>query len=174
MNIEDLGENPDVPKLVAEGFVKMVSDHGYSLDYSLDSLFEVVENIFEDKRYSRGGSTFNVNVEGIEQTHNFENGLTSYLGETLVRLYGGQWKGFFSAGTGANFYTSYTQFGEFVFKPFAYVGYRLGNGVEDTGNLKKLMSRISKSLQDGVNYKKQELQEIIDSGHIAFDNEPWS
>ena len=73
-----------------------------------------------------------------------------------------------------NFYTSSIQFGNFNFQPFAYVTYRIRNGVHDTGDLKQLISRNEKSMQDGVNYKKQEMQAIIDAGKIAVDNEPWS
>ncbi len=172
MKIEDLPENTHLPQMVASGFVQLTASFGYELDYSLNSLFNGLEKIFEDQRLA--GKTFTIKAEQEAQTHNFENGLASYLGETFVQLYHGQWSGFFSEKTGMNYYTSSIQFGDFNFQPFAYVTYRMSNGAQDTGDLKKLFSRIEKSMQDGINYKKQEIQALIDAGKIAVDNEPWS
>jgi hypothetical protein len=168
----DLPENPELPPIVAYGFVSMVQAYGYCLDYCIDSLFTELEKVFEDK--SLYDASFIAIVNGVKQEHSFVNGLAAYLGETFVRQYNGRWFGYFAPNAGANFYTSSTRFGEFTFSPFAYVGYRLSNGVKDTGDLKALVQRNERSMREGVDYKRREIQEIIKQRKIAIDNEPWS
>jgi hypothetical protein len=132
------------------------------LDYCIDSLFTELEKVFEDR--SLYDTSFEVIVNGEKQEHAFNNGLAAYLGETFVRQYSGQWVGHFSRSVGANFYTSSTRFGDFSFFPFAYVGYRLSNGVKDTGGLKTLVDRNAKSMRDGVDYKRREIEAKIQQG----------
>ena len=168
----DLPENPEFPPIVADAFVAYLKQYGYTLDYHIDTLFSELETIFEYEQLL--GCKFTVSYNGGDKEHEFRNGLASYLGETFVREYGGHWIGHFSVSVGANYYTSSVRFGEFTFLPFAYVGYRLSNGVKDTGDLKMLVERNAKSMRDGVNYKRREIDDIIKQGTIAIDNEPWS
>ena len=168
----ELPENPQLPPIVADAFLAMLQRYGYQLDYGIDTLYTVLEKVFEDQRLRE--TKFVVAFHDEEQEHQFENGLAAYLGETFVREYGGQWLGHFSCSVGGNFYTSSTRFGEFTFLPFAYVGYRISNGVNDTGDLRRLVQRNAKSMRDGVNYKRREIEAIKKQGKIAFDVEPWS
>ncbi len=157
----DLPENPDQPTAYAQNFARQMKALGYQLDFSLDSLTQDFEQLFE------------IEKESLKPTMNFETAMACYLGEVLKLYYAGQWKGHCTQNAGANYYTSYMMFGDYKFHPYTYVGYRLSNGVEDTGNLETFLHKLIPSLESGRNLKEDAIKQANQQGKIFHDTEPW-
>lgn len=157
--------------MVANHFSQLMATHGYRLDLSLKSLEDDLENIFNhvDVRNSQIKIILSNN-----QAYDFETGVACYLGETLALKYGGIWKGHCSPNAGVNFYTSNILFGNYKFNPFIYVGYRATNGAKNTGSVKKLLSQVTRSMEDKVDYKDQEKKRLINQGKLVIDDKPWT
>jgi hypothetical protein len=64
-------------------------------------------------------------------------------------------------------------FGEYHFRPFTYVGYRVNNGPEDTGRVADFLSHVIPSLTEGVSLKRQAIEAAIREGKTAIDSSPW-
>lgn len=155
-----LGENPDQPTAYAQEFAAQMKSLGYKLDFSLDSLTRDYENLFAIK------DSLNLIIE-------FETAMACYLGEVLKLYYAGEWKGHCSKNAGANYYTCYMMFGDYNFKPFTYVGYRITNGSEDTGNLENFLRKLIPSLEAGRDLKQDAIKQANQQGRIFHDTEPW-
>lgn len=130
----ELPENPDQPTVYAQDFAAQMKALGYELDFSLGSLTQDFEKLFDAKN-------------AIKLSIDFETAMACYLGEVLKLYYEGAWKGYCSAKAGANYYTCYMMFGDYKFQPFTYVGYRVANGVGDTGNLESFLQKLIPSLE---------------------------
>lgn len=112
--------DPMNPKICAEDFAEIMNKKGYNLNFSLASLEKEIDEILE--KYSKTGDNDREILEIF---------LTAYVGESLIRLFGGSWDGDFYASlnkAGINFYTSYMMINNFRFNPDHFIGYYLGNG----------------------------------------------
>lgn len=156
----ELPENSDQPTAFAQDFAAEMKTLGYGLDFSIDSLTQDFEKLFDVK-------------EVIKLPMDFQTGMACYLGEVLKLYYRGEWRGYCSAKAGANYYTSYMMFGEYRFSPFTYVGYRVANGREDTGNLESFLQKLIPYLESGRNLKVDFQKQANQQGKIFHDREPW-
>jgi hypothetical protein len=156
----ELPENIHQPTAFAQDFATEMKAMGYGLDFSIDSLTSDFEKLFDAK-------------DVIKISIDFETGMACYLGEVLKLYYSGQWRGHCSARSGANFYTSYMVFGDYKFQPFTYVGYRVANGREDTGNLENFLQKLIPSLEAGRDLKQDAIKQANQQGRIFHDTEPW-
>lgn len=145
------------PREVAEGFAR-----SHQLDFSLESLSQGFERVLESKPPDR---------QRVD--NDFENGAACYLGETLARLFAGVWAGELGPEACWNYYSALVQFGEYELRPFTYVGYRLANGVEDTGTVASMLEQLLPNLRDRVNHKQRALRKLIDEGKCVLDTQPW-
>ncbi|MFZ4929178.1 hypothetical protein [Chryseobacterium sp. Mn2064] len=140
-----LGENileysttePTDPKLCAEHFADVMKKKGYNLDFSLKSLEIEVDRILE-------------NFSKIEdqELNILEEFLTAYVGETLLRIFGGRWIGNFYGPLnrkGVNFYTSYMMINDFRCNPNHFIGYYLSNGKESEGTFYEYLYKRNQS-----------------------------
>ena len=169
--MNNITENPEVPPMVANYFSRLMATYGYRLDMSLKSLEDDLENIFN--HIDVQNSEIKIMLPN-DQAYDFETGIACYLGETLALKYGGIWKGHCGTESGVNFYTSNILFGNYNFNPFIYVGYRATNGAKDTGSVKELLYQVTRSMEDKVDYKDQEIKRLINRGKLVVDNKPWS
>lgn len=115
----------DDPVRASESFVKTAAKEGFSFDFSLKSLEFEIDKYLE-KYYP-------LEEESKLRT---ECDLTAYIGETIRRLYQGEWAGeYFSSSSshGQNFYTCKVKIGKFVFSPNHFIAYYLSNGKESEG-----------------------------------------
>ncbi len=124
----------------AELFAKKASRLGFDFDFSIgslkleiDRLLDSTEICFEDTK---------------RECWENQSGLEAYIGETLLRLYRGEWQGQFNAKNPAgNYYLSFVQFGAYRYFPSHFLGYRISNGEESEGSfssyLPKLLNRIN-------------------------------
>jgi hypothetical protein len=112
------------PVGTAEAFAAGLRAAGYALDFSMASLETEVDRALLLPLFHRGREHIATNAEERN-----EAALGAYVGETLRRLFGGEWVGSFDPdSTLGNFYLSAVRFGEFWFRPHAFVSYRLTNG----------------------------------------------
>ncbi len=130
-----INENERIERITADRFVGEMFDAGYDLYYTKDSILENVDSILNDERIfppeHKELSSCNVAALG------------AYIGQSLIRLYGGSWLGMFSdTSPGANFYTSKIKIGEYEYNPSRYLGYRLSNGEEREGSFRSHIERI--------------------------------
>jgi hypothetical protein len=124
----------DDPTYSATLFADQMNARGYALDFSLKSLVEEIEKLFE--------STLFLNHENPAQWID-EASLEAYIGETLCRLFDGKWQGEFRQDNpGPNFYASFVSFGEFQFYPSHFIAYRISNGKESIGTFTAYLERI--------------------------------
>ncbi len=71
-----------------------------------------------------------------------EAGLEAYVGEVLRVLFDGECKGDFRADNpGPNFYCSWLVFGEYIYRPSHFLGYRISNG-EITGTFAQHLAQV--------------------------------
>ena len=104
----------------AAEFAEAMRADGFALDFSMESLERVVDEILDSP---------DVNLDQSPQSWRTQAGLEAYVGETLARLHDGIWKGQFSQeNPGVNFYTSYVEFGQYRYYPSHFLGYRISNG----------------------------------------------
>lgn len=114
----------DNPIEIASQFAMKTSAEGFSFDFSLLSLE------FEIDKY--------LNKPNKEETKlQVECELTAYIGETIRRLYSGEWTGEYfgpsSSYRGPNFYTCKLRIGKFEFYPNHFIAYYLENGKKSEG-----------------------------------------
>jgi hypothetical protein len=119
----------------AETFVNDMKSLGFECDFSLHSLLNDIDVMLSSSRISFDDK----NPSGYRHLA----GIQAYIGETLKRLYGGEWQGKFIIDTPeSNFYTAYLSFGEFNFYPARFLTYRLGNGEALEGTFKAYLERV--------------------------------
>lgn len=119
----------------AESFAFHMKKLGFNCDFSLHSLLNDIDLILNSSEVSfkNGCSAGLNNLAGIE----------AYIGETLKRLYHGEWHGSFVLHTPeSNFYTSYLSFGEYKFYPARFLTYRLTHGENVEGTFATYLQRI--------------------------------
>ena len=101
------------PVATAEAFAAAQSAAGYALDFSLASLETEVDRLIELPMFNRGRER-----PDTEDEERNEAALAAYLGETLRRLFDGEWAGsFYPGSTLLNFYRSFVRFGGSRFEP---------------------------------------------------------
>jgi len=118
-----MSEKGDDPKAVAEAFAARYGAEGYKFDFSLESLRVEVDRFFDAPVLCSAD---------VKEKWRAESELGAYVGETLARLFDGEWQGQFCAeNSGMNFYVSRVQFGAFDFYPARFLGYRINNGTTE-------------------------------------------
>lgn len=168
--MKELPENPDIPPVYGKLFSEIVNPLGYQLDFSMQSLSKDFEKLFDDKTLINSQDK---QVAGIETGFDIQTGLSCYLGEVLRIKYQGEWKGHCSPNAAANFYISHMMFGSYKFCPYIYVGYRIANGVEDTGNMENFLKHVIPSLEVRQDLKRKLADESIKQGKIFHNTDPW-
>lgn len=156
----------DLPERVADCFVSRFAVEGFSLRYEIDSLtsdFEVILEAHESDL--QNGS---IEIEGTR--FDLETGAGCYFGETFRRLFSGHWYGQLEPSSGANYYTTRIKFGEYLFSPFCWLGYRLANGIEE-GTVADCADAVTPSMRDGIDHKQRQIDEIIEAGGTVIDNQ---
>lgn len=119
----------------AESFACHMKKLGFDCDFSLQSLLNDIDLILNSPEVS-------FNDEGTAGLNNLA-GIEAYIGETLKRLYHGEWCGKFILHTPeSNFYTSYLSFGEYKFYPARFLTYRLTHGEDVQGTFATYLQRI--------------------------------
>ncbi|MCY0976508.1 hypothetical protein PGH12_05020 [Chryseobacterium wangxinyae] len=116
---------PMNPRICAEYFATIMERKGFVLNFSLESLEIEIDKILE--KYSKSLDSDREILEDF---------LTSYIGESLIRLFGGDWDGNFYGPlnrVGVNFYTSYIIINDFRFNPNHFIGYYFSNGKKSEG-----------------------------------------
>lgn len=136
------------PMTVAEDFAAQQSAAGYPLPFSLASLETQVDRLLVLPIFRHGRKGLPTDAEERN-----EAALAAYVGETLRRLFGGEWGGsFYPRSQARNYYESFVLFGDFLFNPHLFVGYRLTNG-EGEGSfrsyLRSLLPRIEARIPAG-------------------------
>lgn len=171
--MKELPENTNLPGEHARLFATVMEKYGYRLDFSLHSLLNDVDSIFDDPRLTNIRNTLNSEPTTTGLTCDLETALACYLGETLKIEYKGEWKGHCATQSGANYYTSYMMFGDYKFHPYTYIGYRFANGTRDTGTMAIYLNKLIPSLEAGTDLKKQVADNIIKQGRVFHDTDPW-
>ena len=114
----------DDPIAVAERFAALMRASGYEFDFSLRSLTESVD-LWLDKNQFHGNDP---------DVWCKEARLEAYIGEATRRLFNGEWQGSFSEQeAGTNYYLSFVRFGDYLYRPSHYIGYRSANGRDSAG-----------------------------------------
>ncbi|GAA5082654.1 hypothetical protein GCM10023210_00240 [Chryseobacterium ginsengisoli] len=142
-----LGENlpyeysisePMKPEICAEHFATIMNRKGFNLNFSLESLEIEIDQILE--KYSE---------QDLNDRSILEAFLTAYIGESVIRLFGGNWAGDFFAPlnrSGINFYTSYIVINDFRFNPNHFIGYYLNNGKKSEGTFYNYLYKRDESV----------------------------
>ncbi|MBL0740719.1 hypothetical protein [Chryseolinea lacunae] len=116
----------DNPIEAANHFAKTASAEGFSFDFSLQSLESEIDKFLDKHRFTNETSKSEIECK-----------LTAYIGETIRRLYEGEWTGDYfgqsSSYRGPNFYTCKVSIGKFEFFPNHFIAYYLENGKESEG-----------------------------------------
>jgi len=116
----------DNPVEAAHNFVLKSSGEGFSFDFSLKSLEFEVDRYLD--KYCPADEEARLRIECD---------LTAYVGETMRRLYNGEWAGEYfgksSSYRGPNFYTCKVKIGKYDFYPSHFISYYLSNGKESEG-----------------------------------------
>ena len=111
------------------------------LDFSMHSLKEI-DHIIDLPLFHKGRET-----QATEEQAQNESGLSAYIGETLLRLHAGEWRGTFcTKNPEINFYTSFIQFRRYRFWPSHALGYRLANGISE-GSLSERIKQIAVDIE---------------------------
>ena len=114
----------DDPIAVAERFADVMCATGYEFDFSLRSLTESVDLWLDTSPFASKDPE-----AWCEQAR-----LEAYVGESTRRLFNGEWQGSFSEQeAGTNYYLSFVRFGDYLYRPSHYIGYRSANGRDSTG-----------------------------------------
>jgi len=128
----------DNPVDAASNFVLESFGKGYSFDFSLKSLEVEVDKYLEKYRPADEESRLRMECD-----------LTAYVGETIRRLYDGEWTGEYfgksSSYRGPNFYTCKVKIGKFDFYPSHFISYYLSNGKESEGTFYEYLHNRDRS-----------------------------
>jgi hypothetical protein len=128
------------PVATAEAFSVEQSAAGYPLDFSFASLETEIDRLLELPMFHHGRDG-----SATEAEQRNEAALAAYIGETLRRLFDGQWVGSFHPGSPElNFYLSFVMFGDYRFEPHLFVGYWLTNGGSEGCFREYLRTRLSR------------------------------
>ena len=114
-------KTPEDPIEAADNFAEEASKERFLFDFSLESLESEVDRYLDKYATSDDGSR-----------HRIESDLTAYIGETVRRLYGGEWAGEYRRQS-SDFYTCKVKIGKFDFYPSHFISYYLSNGKESEG-----------------------------------------
>lgn len=117
--------NIDNPTEIAKIFSERMFKYGFKFDFSLKSLEFEIDKLLEKSS----------NIE-LKELESLEAELTAYIGETLCRLFKGNWNGKYYGPlnpNGDNFYTCKIIVGENEIFPSHFIGYYLSNGKESEG-----------------------------------------
>jgi len=116
----------DNPVEAANNFAEEASMEGFLFDFSLKSLESEVDKYLD--KYCPSDD---------EKRPRIECDLTAYVGETIRRLYKGEWAGEYfgksSSYRGPNFYTCKVKIGKYDFYPSHFISYYVSNGKESEG-----------------------------------------
>jgi hypothetical protein len=127
----------------AERFSQKGSKLGFLLDFSIESLKVEVDRVLNSTEICFGG----IKHECWEN----QSGLEAYVGEALLRLYGGEWQGQFnSKNPGANFYFSFVKFDTYKFFPSRFLGYRISNGEENEGSFSNYLPILQNKISGNI------------------------
>jgi len=110
-------QTPEIadPRQSAVLFAEKMNALGYNLDFSLDSLYEEIDKILSSPMFAD-------HRDPVQQRD--VASLEAYAGETLSRLFDGEWRGEFRQDhPGVNYYTSFIMFGEYRFCPSMLISY---------------------------------------------------
>lgn len=120
----------EVAKIVSEKYNKK----GYNLDFSFQSLENEIDKILEKRALNFWISKSKLEAE-----------LTAYIGETLCRVFGAEWKGeyYYYKCRGFNFDTCKIEKNNFEFKPSQFIGYYIYNGKKSAGTFKKYLIAVN-------------------------------
>lgn len=141
----------DNPAEIADIFVKFASTKNYRFDYSLNSLKFEIDRFLSKYNYKKG--KYGIYDKIFKRRYLKRNAvatyLSAYIGETLIKLYGGKWIGSFSKPEnpfGDNYYMSELIIKNYKFNPSHFILYRLEHGEKETGTFYKYLysGRISK------------------------------
>jgi hypothetical protein len=140
----------DDPIAAADWFVASLRKHGFNLDFSFQSLTTEIDRILGLPIFGYGKDVPSTPGGGCHEAC-----LGAYIGETLSRLYGGEWQGVFdSRDPLPNGYLSCVRFGKYKFYPSCFIAFRLSNGEEIEGSfseyLKTEVCRIEREREEGV------------------------
>ena len=115
----------DNPAETAQFFSQKMSKDGFKFDFSLTSLEVEIDRLLEKS----------LNIE-LKEREILEAELTAYIGETICKLFNGNWTGNYYGPlnpNGDNFYTcKITIEGTDIF-PNHFIGYYLSNGKDNEG-----------------------------------------
>jgi hypothetical protein len=154
--------DPNLPGLLAEAFVERMAAEGFELKHDETCLVNDFERILKTKRElfrpPIDRQRVSLTIED-NQTFDLETAAACFLGETLARKYSGVWVGFLTSNSAANFYTAEIRFSEYRFQPFLWLGYRLENGLDDTGDVSDLVQDVTPQMRDGIDYAQRKNDE---------------
>ena len=133
----------EIAKEAAQHFADKMNKLGFACDFSLFSLEAEIDSILHsDKLILR---------ENTPESRQDSAGLEAYIGETLCRLYKGQWQGMYDPkNPAANFYLSFIEFGSFKWFPSHFIGYRVANGEESEGTFSAYLEKILPKITNGI------------------------
>jgi len=157
-NLED---NPNIPPLVAHHFVTEMNNQGYVLEMTEQSLETELERLLCDIEENNIEVTLGL-LDGLE--YDLQTSIACYFGTVLSNKYKGQWKGHCTRQSGANYYTSSILFGEYNLNPYYYpIGYRMANGVKDTGTIAEWLKSKRRYMEDHIDYHKRDIKKKRDA-----------
>ena len=160
---------PDLPAALAEVFIRKMGEVGISLTIDLYSLVNGFEEALQKHAESIRKDWFWVG----EMSYDLETGAGCYLGESLRRQFNGTWLGKIEPNSGACYYRTRIQFGDYLFSPFSWLNYRLSNGREIEGTVETCLAAVYPSMKDGVDYKKRRQEEVIRAGGTVVDKDVY-
>ena len=161
--------DPELPTRVAESFVGWMAGRGVSLGFDRVSLERDFELALE-RRFFRSNKPI---LQVGERRYDLETGAACFFGEALRQRYSGQWFGELGPNSGVNYYLVQIRFGEYVFNPFSWIGYRLTNGRKSAGTVKDCLRAVTPSMKDGIDHKRIRIDSIIASGGVVVDSEVY-
>ena len=159
--------DPELPTRVAESFVGWMASRGVTLGFDRVSLERDFELALE-KRFFRSNKPV---LQIDEKRYDLETGAACFFGEALRQQYSGQWFGELGTNSGVNYYLVRIRFGDYVFNPFSWVGYRLTNGRRSEGTVEECLRAVTPSMKDRIDHKRNRIDSIIASGGVVVDSE---
>ena len=136
------GQENFIPAQTAKEFSGQMLEKGYALDFSLNSLKNEIDKIIESP---------DIKLDGADpDAWRIQYSLEAYIGHTLALLFNGVWKGeFCKDNPGVNFYTSYVEFGKYLYYPSHFIGYRISNGPKE-GLFKDYLERVLPKIKERI------------------------
>jgi hypothetical protein len=129
MNDESISD----PTKTAVSFAEEMRRNGFMFDFTLASLETEVNRLLCSDR---------LNDHSNPRQWTIEAGLEAYVGEVLRVLFDGEWKGAYRADNpGPNFYCSWIEFGEYVYRPSHFLSYLISNG-EGEGTFSQHLAKV--------------------------------